>query len=119
VKYFFIKDKVNQGEVTIKHCLTGQMWTDINTKSKKSIVYRVFRGHMMGIPADYNNSNYVGKVPVSSAVPMLPLTKEQLKTWLGIPIFGSSFWNPHRKQNSDSVFNSKDSGQKIFLEFRC
>jgi hypothetical protein len=38
---------------------------------------------------------------------------------LGIPIFGSNFWDPHRKRNSDSVFNSKDSGWKIFFEFRC
>jgi hypothetical protein len=34
VKYFFIKDKVDQGEATIEHCLTGQMWTAINTKPK-------------------------------------------------------------------------------------
>jgi hypothetical protein len=32
VKYLFIINKVDQGEVTIKHCPTGQMWTDINTK---------------------------------------------------------------------------------------
>ncbi len=32
----------------------------------------------MGIPADYKNSDYAGKVPVSPAVLMLPLTKEQL-----------------------------------------
>jgi hypothetical protein len=32
----------------------------------------------MGIPADYKDSNYAGKVPVSLAVLMLPLTKEQL-----------------------------------------
>jgi hypothetical protein len=32
---------------------------------------------MMGIPADYKDSDYVGKVPVSPAVLMLPLTKEQ------------------------------------------
>jgi hypothetical protein len=31
-------------------------------------------------------------------------------TWLGIPIFGSDFWDPHWKQNSNSVFNSGDSG---------
>jgi hypothetical protein len=31
VKYCFIKDKVDQVEVTIEYCLTGQMWTDINT----------------------------------------------------------------------------------------
>ncbi len=33
---------------------------------------------------------------------------------LGIPIFGSNFWDPHRKQNSDSVFDSKDSGRIFF-----
>ncbi len=36
-------------------------------------------------------------------------------TWLGIPIFGSNFWDPYQKRNSDSVFDSKDSGQKLFL----
>jgi hypothetical protein len=78
VKYFFIKDKVDQGEVTIKHCPAVQMWTDINTKPKQGTVYRVFRGYVMGIPADYKDSDYVGKVPVSPAVLMLPLTEEQL-----------------------------------------
>ena len=33
---------------------------------------------------------------------------------LGIPIFGSNFWDPHQKQNSDSVFDSKDSGRIFF-----
>ncbi len=39
--------------------------------------------------------------------------------WLGILIFGSDFWDPHRKQNSDSMFDSKDSGWNLFLKFRC
>ncbi len=33
---------------------------------------------------------------------------------MGIPIFGSNFWDPHRKRNSDSVFDSEDSGQFFF-----
>jgi hypothetical protein len=33
---------------------------------------------------------------------------------LGILIFGSDFWDPHRKQNSGSVSDSEDSGRKIF-----
>ena len=78
VKYFFIKDKVDQGEVTIEHCPTGQMWSGINTKPKQGLLYCVFRGHVMGIPADYQDSDYVGKVPLSPKVLMLPLTKEQL-----------------------------------------
>ncbi len=58
VKYFFIKVKVDQGEITIKHCPTKQMWTDINTKPKQGLVFRVFRGHVMGIPANYKDSEH-------------------------------------------------------------
>ncbi len=78
VKYFFIKDKVDQGEITIEHCPTEQMWTDINTKPKQGLVFRVFRGHVMGIPANYKDSDYEGRVPLTPVVSMLPLTKEQL-----------------------------------------
>ncbi len=37
-----------------------------------------------------------------------------LKSWLGIPIFGSNFWDPHWKWNSDSVFDSEDTGRICF-----
>jgi hypothetical protein len=36
--------------------------------------------------------------------------------WLGIPIFGSFFWDPHRKRNSNSMLDSKDSGRDFFVE---
>jgi hypothetical protein len=54
------------------------MWTDINTKPTQGIVYCVFRGHVMGIPADYKESSHAGKVPICPAVSMLLLMKEQL-----------------------------------------
>ncbi len=78
VRYFFIKDKVDRGEITIEHCPMEQMWTDINTKPKQGLAFRVFRGHVMGIPADYKDSDYKGKEPLMPVVSMLPLTKEQL-----------------------------------------
>ena len=60
VKYHLIKDKVGQGEITIEHCPTEQMWTDINTKPKKGLMFCVFRGHVMGIPAEYRDADYAG-----------------------------------------------------------
>ncbi len=33
---------------------------------------------------------------------------------MGIPIFGSDFWDPYWKRNSDSVFDSEDSGRNFF-----
>ena len=58
VKYYLIKDKVDRGEITIEHCPTEQMWTDINTKPKQGAVFRAFMGHVMGIPTDYNDASF-------------------------------------------------------------
>jgi hypothetical protein len=46
------------------------------------------------------------------------LARVEKESRLGIPIFGSDFWDPHWKRNSDSVFDSEDSGW-IFFEFCC
>ena len=56
IKYFSIKDKIDQGEITVEHCPTEQMWTDINTKPKQGAVFREFRGQMMGVFGDYVDS---------------------------------------------------------------
>ncbi len=38
------------------------------------------------------------------------------ETRLGIPIFGSNFWDPHRKWNPDPIYDSEDSGRKFFSQ---
>jgi hypothetical protein len=56
------------------------MWTDINTKPKQGAIFREFRGHVMGILADYNDNDYQGKVkskpPISSMLPVPPISRE-------------------------------------------
>ncbi len=42
------------------------------------------------------------------------MTRLKSAPWLGIPIFGSDFRDPHCKRNSDSVFDSKNSGGFFF-----
>jgi len=49
-KYFFVVDKVTQGEVMIEHKSTGEMWIDVNTKSKQGTPYKVNRSHLMNCP---------------------------------------------------------------------
>jgi hypothetical protein len=58
VKYFLIKDKVNWEEITIKHCPTEQMWMYINMNPKQGAAFWAFRGHIVGIPADYNDASF-------------------------------------------------------------
>jgi hypothetical protein len=62
VKYFYVKDKIDKGEITLEHCPTDQMWTDINTKPKQGAVYREFRGQVMGIPADYDDAFFASRI---------------------------------------------------------
>jgi hypothetical protein len=87
VKYYFlIKDKVDLEELTIEHCPSDEMWTDINTKPKQGAVFQVFRGHVMGIPADYNDTSFAAMCSfrppawVPELVPMLPIPKDWLAT---------------------------------------
>ncbi len=84
VKYFLIKDKVDPDKITIKHCPTNQIWTDINTMPKQGTVFRVFRGHVMGIPADYNDESFAARCNFRPAnwapkpVLMLPIPTDQV-----------------------------------------
>jgi hypothetical protein len=84
VKYILIKDKVDREEITIEHCPTEQMWTDINTKPKQEAVFRAFRGHVMGIPADYNDVSFATRCNfrppswIPEPVSMLPIPRDRV-----------------------------------------
>jgi hypothetical protein len=39
IKYFLVKDKIDQGNIVVEHCPTEQMWTDVNTKPKQGTVF--------------------------------------------------------------------------------
>ena len=82
MKYYLIKDKVDRGEITIEHCPTEQMWADINTKPKQGAVFRAFKGHVMGIPTDYNDASFATRCNfrppnwVPEPVSMLPIPRD-------------------------------------------
>ena len=50
MRYFFIKDLVDRGEVTITHCPTKEMWADVLTKPKQGHKFFVMRAKLMGCP---------------------------------------------------------------------
>jgi hypothetical protein len=79
---------VDRSKIKIEHCPTEQMWSNINTKPKQGRVFCKFRGHLMGIPADYHNNDY--QPPQITRVPklMLPLSnyaKDTLRECVEVP----------------------------------
>lgn len=54
--YFFIKDKVESGEVDLKYCPKEEMWADVLTKPLQWTKYKKFRGKLMNIPTKYDDT---------------------------------------------------------------
>jgi len=49
IRYFFIKDKVQNGELNILHCPTAKMIADFFTKPLQGALFKLFRDIIMGI----------------------------------------------------------------------
>ena len=56
--FFFIQDKVENGEVNKVYCLTERMWLDMLTKPLQGQQFRQMRSMVMNCPIDYEDSNY-------------------------------------------------------------
>ena len=50
IKYFFIKDQLDQGEVEIKHLGTEKMWVDMLTKPTQGKAFRKDRDKLVNCP---------------------------------------------------------------------
>jgi hypothetical protein len=49
IRYFFVKDRVQSGELSIQHCPTGIMIADFFTKPLQGTAFRKFRDEIMNI----------------------------------------------------------------------
>ena len=49
-KFFFITDKIEQGEAVVEYKPTEEMWIDVNTKPKCGTPYKVDRSKVMNCP---------------------------------------------------------------------
>ena len=54
-RYFFVKDKIEQGDLEIEYVPTDKMWSDINTKPKQGKSFRDFRAQLMNIDPVYDD----------------------------------------------------------------
>ncbi len=54
-QYYFVKDKVKEGEVDIRYCLTKQIWSDVLNKPNQGAPFRKDRAMLMNVPIDYDD----------------------------------------------------------------
>ncbi len=60
-RYYFIKDKVEGGEVEVQYCPTDKMWSDVLNKPKQGLPFRTDRAMLMNVPVDYDDDKELAK----------------------------------------------------------
>jgi hypothetical protein len=56
VRYFFIKDRVSNRDVTLKNCPMGEILADHFTKPLQGALFRELQAEIQGIPVDTNEA---------------------------------------------------------------
>ena len=54
-RYFFIRDKIANGDLEVRYCPMEKMWANVLTKPKQGGPFRLDCSHLMNIPINYNN----------------------------------------------------------------
>ena len=63
-RYFFVKDKVEAGEVSIEYRPTDQMWSDVLTKPKQgAALFRKDRAILMNCDVEYDDDKERRDIP--------------------------------------------------------
>ena len=59
IRYFFVKDRIESGEVSVEYCPTEHMLADYFTKPLQGSQFKIFRNRIMNYnPDEESNLNY-------------------------------------------------------------
>ncbi len=74
-KVFFIKDRVDDGEIKVIDCPTEEMWADVMTKPLQGMAFRTMQAELMNCPVNY-------KEPEEDAGEHdIPVSATKMVTW--------------------------------------
>jgi hypothetical protein len=55
-KFFYVKDKVDDGDMQVIDCLTEEMWADILIKPLQGMVFKKMRAQLMNCAIEYKEN---------------------------------------------------------------
>jgi len=54
-RYFLVKDRVESGDLEIRHAPTEEMWSDLLTKPQQGMLYKRMKAELMNCDVNYND----------------------------------------------------------------
>lgn len=55
VRFFFAKDVIDRGDMTVEYCPTKEMWADVLTKPLQGELFRIMRSNLQGCDVNYSD----------------------------------------------------------------
>ena len=72
MKFFFVKDKVDEGEVKIEHLPDEKLWIDMLTKPSQGICFESDRSQLQNVPAYWPDESLQAATAPTDAVSLAP-----------------------------------------------
>ncbi len=79
-KFFFIKDRVDDGDIKVLDCTTHEMWEDVMTKPLQGMAFKVMRAELMNCLVNYEDL----EVEMDKDRTKRPVTAPKMATWKSV-----------------------------------
>jgi hypothetical protein len=104
IRYFFVTDRINKGELRVEYCPTTDMLADFFTKPLQGSVFRKLRARILNLPiADLS-------LPVTTAGPQ-ECVESGSKTWADVVRRSGELVQP--SPANDKIGNANDMDDKM------
>jgi hypothetical protein len=112
IRYFFVPDRIANGEVKVEYCPTGDMLADFFTKPLQGSTFRKFRNEIMNITGDPSNTTIQDHRSVLDKVSTTRTTK--INTTGNIP--NASDDDRHGRRNAEKEANVSRNMKNIIQD---
>ncbi len=79
-KFFFIKDRVDDGEIKVLNCPTHKMWADVMKKPLQGMAFKEMRVELMNCLVNYEDP----EVEMDKDRTKIPVTAPKTVTWKSV-----------------------------------
>jgi hypothetical protein len=112
-QFFFIKNRVDDGEIKVFDYPTGKMWVDVMTKPLQEMAFKVMRAELMNCPINYEDP----EVEMDKDRTKKPVTAQKTVTWKSI--VGTPFKTPqecvgHNRMRRTNLGKDRHLGRTMF-----
>jgi hypothetical protein len=101
VKFFFIKDRVDEGEIKVIDCATKKMWADVMTKPLQGMAFKIMHAELMNCLLEYKDPPLM----TGKANKKQPMTATKMVTWKSV--VATPFKAPQECVGHNKVSNKK------------